>query len=287
LSLPFAVERTHPTVTTVRMDDISAGWQQWFLLRSDAHHDNQYCDHELEKKHLDEAKDRNAGILDWGDLFCVMGGKWDKRADPRQLPEAIRNADKPYQDAVVAYNAAFYEPYALNWVMLAIGNHESEFAKRHETNLVERLAERLKVHGSPVQVGGYQGWVRFMFQWNQTKQKSVRLRYTHGYGGGGPVTKDVIQSHRQMAFLGNADILVSGHTHDKWHVRDRQEILDVNGRPVLVDVDCIKCGSYKDEYSAGTGWACTKGFGPKPLGGWWLRFWLEGDTILREVVEAR
>jgi len=282
------IERTHPTVVTVRVSDIRPGWEQWALLRSDAHHDNALCDQALEKRHLEEAKARGAWIFDFGDLFCAMQGKWDKRADQDQMRPELREARKgKYSDAMVDYGARFYEPYAENWVLLAPGNHEESYWQKHETNLTERLAERLKAAGSPVQVGGYQGWVYFMFTIRKAQRRAARLRYTHGYGGGGPVTRDTIQAQRQLAYLGNADILVSGHTHDQWHVVARQEILDHSGKPKLSDVDCLKCGGYKCEYAPGTGWAASKGLPPKPLGAWWLRFFVEGDEIRREFVRAK
>jgi hypothetical protein len=60
-------------------------WEQWVLLRSDVHHDNPKCNQALEKQHLDEAAEYDAPIIDNGDLFCAMQGKWDKRADKAAL----------------------------------------------------------------------------------------------------------------------------------------------------------------------------------------------------------
>ncbi len=283
----FTVARDHPTALSVRMDGIVPGWEQSFLLRADAHHDNAYCDQAMEKRHLEETKERGAGILDFGDLFCAMQGKFDKRADQDQMRPELRSAGKlQYGDALVKYAGEFYAPYAQNWVLLAPGNHEDGYKQRYETDLTERLAERLNAAGSAAQVGGYQGWVRFCFTSRTTVRQCIRLRYTHGYGGGGPVTRDVIQAQRQLAFLGNADILVSGHTHDAWHLTARQEILDVKGKPQLIDVDCLKCPGYKDEYGPGRGWAASKGLPPKPKGAWWLRFYYRNETIHREFTRA-
>ncbi len=44
------------------------------------------------------------------------------------------------------------------------------------------------------------------------------MAYHHGYGGGGPVTKDVIQTNRRAVYLPDANIVISGHTHDRWIV---------------------------------------------------------------------
>lgn len=262
------LERTGPTVLTVRLNVDSTPWEQWFLLRSDAHHDNLQSNHKLERAHLDEAIARNAGILDFGDLSCAMGGKWDRRADPRQFREELRIN---YLDSLVRYNAGFYEPYASNWLMMSPGNHEMGIRKHHETDLVERIAERLRAAGAPVESMPYAGWVRFMFT-RGTQRESVRLRYTHGYGGGGPVTRDVIQSARQAVYL-DADIVVSGHTHDQWEMPIMRERLNQAGNPELEEMTFIKCGGYKDEFSAGDGWAVEKGLPPKPQGAYWLRFY--------------
>lgn len=288
--LPFTTERTGPTVLTVRLDAGAPDWEQWFLLRSDAHHDNSHARHDLERRHLEMAVERGAGILDFGDLFCAMQGKWDKRSDRRQLRPELAFGD--YLDELVTYNARFYEPFASHFVMLAPGNHESGVRKRHETDLTERLAERLRSAGSPVERMPYAGWVRFMVT-RQTQRESIRLRYTHGYGGGGPVTRDVIQTARQAVYL-DADIVVSGHTHDQFIVPIMRERLNSAGTPEVDEMTFVKCGGYKDEYSGGDGWAVEKGLPPKPPGAAWLRFYREarrkpetGTRIRWEVTLAR
>jgi hypothetical protein len=49
LKLAYTVEHTHRNVATVRMGGIYSGWEQWFLLSSDRHHDNPECDQKLER----------------------------------------------------------------------------------------------------------------------------------------------------------------------------------------------------------------------------------------------
>ena len=51
-----------------------------FLLIADTHFDSIKCDRKLLKKHLDQAKEKNAKIFIFGDWFDCMGGKWDKRS---------------------------------------------------------------------------------------------------------------------------------------------------------------------------------------------------------------
>ena len=59
---PFRVERKSRNIHVVHMDIGSMKDERWFLLSSDRHHDNPHSDHELELKHLREAKKRGAGI---------------------------------------------------------------------------------------------------------------------------------------------------------------------------------------------------------------------------------
>lgn len=284
MSLPFAIERSDQKVLTVRMDDIRAGWHQWILLRSDAHHDHIDCEVELEKKHLDQALERNALILDLGDLFDVMSTRKDERGDKSHLPEPIRMSAKPYMNAVLDYVGEFYEPYAANWGMLSPGNHET---KHKDFDLTQLLGERLRAKGSPLEVMPYEGWVRFMFRWNGTKQKSYRLWYTHGYGGGGAATKGVGQNHRQLAFLGNVDFLVNGHVHNQYWVTDAKESLDVNGKVVENRVECLRTPGYKNEKRTGNGFSPEKGHHLKVRGAWWLYFFCEEDQIQYEVRQAK
>lgn len=267
--MDFQVEKLHPTVTVITMRPTDRSWDQWFLLRSDAHHDNLLNCRELETLHLEQAVERRAGILDFGDLFCAMQGKWDKRADLTQCrPE---HQVPRYLDALVDTAAEYYGPYAANWALLGLGNHETSIVDHHQTSLTERLAERLRSKGSPVVVGTMRGWVVFRFEYQTTHRQSYTLHYHHGYGGGGPVTRDTIQSNRQMVYT-DADILASGHTHDAWSMPIRRERLLHNYAPESRDVEVIKCGGYKDEFTSGTGFATRQGRGPKPLGAYWLRF---------------
>lgn len=286
MAVPFVVERTADTVVTLRFDDLKPGDERWVLLRSDAHHENIGCDQKLEKKHLDEAKARGAAILDFGDLFDAMNASDDKRAEKSHLPIELRNTEKPYVSALLDYSGKFYEDYADNWALMSSGNHETGFSKRREICLTTHLAERLKSKGSPVEVGSYQGWVRFMFKWRNT-QASKRLWYHHGWGGASPTTKGIGHTQRQMAYLGNADFIVNGHVHNCYYMTDVQHSLDKNGKSVFGDVECLRCPGYKREFDTGNGWAVEKGHGPRPLGAWWLVFSLEDDQIRHDIRRAK
>jgi hypothetical protein len=265
------------------------GDEQWVLLQSDVHWDNPMCDRAMLEKHWKLAKERNAPILDNGDFFCAMQGKWDKRSNKDDLREEHRSAD--YLDALVRTAADALEPYKHLLTLRGMGNHETGVLKRHETNLTERLVERLKMRKSPyVALGGYSGFVVFQITINQTRRFPLKLYYNHGYGGGGPVTRGVIQTNRQAVYLADADFVWTGHTHDTWSMPIAR---------VKLNQDCSKVehtrqlhfrtAGYKEEYRDGYGgWHIERGGPPKPVGAAWLRIWSPNHHEFDyELTEAR
>lgn len=273
VNLPFTISSgASRNVVVLDHRVIGSDWEQWYLLRSDAHWDNPDSNQDLQKQHLDEAIERKAGILDFGDLFCAMQGKYDKRSSKSKVREE-HQVDN-YLDSLVSTAADFHEPYAHNWVCQGSGNHETSIMKIHETNLLERLAQVLRDRtGAVFPLTGYTGWVWFRFRRGGNKF-AKRLWHCHGYGGGGPVTKDMIQRNRQQGYI-DADIMCSGHTHDQWVTYDVRMKLDSNGLVKRNRMAYVKCPTYKDEYKTGAGgWHIETGKPPKPLGAYWLRFYL-------------
>lgn len=285
-----SVEKPAPTVVRANIQfKQGKNAEFWALLRSDAHHDSAYCDRALEKRHLEQARDRGAAIIDLGDSLDLMQNKGDPRSDRSQIrTEHLANA---YFDKVIEEAGAFYAPYAENWLFMSPGNHEAEVVNRHGTCPTTRLAEQLRCRAkgkTPLTTGTYQGWIQFNFKWGVRHASTYRLRYTHGAGGGAgaPVTKDLIQANRVLSHTENADFIVSGHVHESWYVIQPREYLDEGGTPRVRNVALIKTGTYKDEFSPGGGWAVQRGHSPKPLGAWWLRFFQRGDRVLYEVIRA-
>jgi hypothetical protein len=284
-ALPFKTEHTDRNVLTVRIPvKTTLKWEQRFLLRSDAHHDNPKCDQDLERRHLEEAKACKAGVLDFGDLFDAMQGKGDRRATKAALRAELRR--DAYFDALVSTAADFYEPYAHNFLMIGRGNHETSVTQKIEIDMTERLVGVLNNRaGSRIQAGGYTGWVRFMFSRNGGDRKSRILWYTHGSGGGGPVTQDITSSHRQRAYI-NADMIVSGHSHDAWYSEVVERGLSSAGKQKSRPIHLVKIPTYKDDYGDGySGWHVDTGKPPKPLGAWWLRFWWDGRRGLQTEIK--
>jgi len=286
----FTLEKgVSPNVVRVKLD-CNKTKEHWFLLRSDAHFDNPHNDRELEKKHLDEALEKGAGILDCGDLFCAMGGKWDPRSNKAGVRPEHQTGD--YLDALVRTAADFYQPYAKNWVMFGLGNHETSITRRHETNLSERLAAILRDRtGAPCFVTGYSSWVKFQFTLCSRVMTARTLWAMHGYGGGGPVTVDNIQAQRQNAYVEGADIMWSGHTHDRWAREFCKIGITQDGEVFQRNLWYVKSATYKNEFGSGIGgWHVETGKPPKPLGAWWLKMTyykekVKGTTHARVLTE--
>ena len=268
---------------------LKPGNSKWFLLTSDRHHDNAHCSRALEKKHLDEAVERDAHIIDIGDFFCAMQGKWDRRADTTQLrPEYIGGN---YLDLLVDEATKFFGPYADRFLQISPGNHETSILKRHETNLTERLVERLnqKSGDHKIHVGGFSGWVRFQLAYQSGKNsRAFNFYYHHGYGGGGPVTRGVIQTNRMATYLPDAHFVYTGHTHDEWLVPIQRARLSQAGKPYQDTQTHIRTPGYKDEFDDGEGgWHIERGGPPKPTGACWLRFYFLNKEFRHEIVAAR
>jgi hypothetical protein len=258
-------------VVSVPVDLSKAGSEAWFLLRSDAHHDNAHCDRKMELRHLEQALERDAGIIDNGDLFCVMNGKWDRRSDQTQLRPEHRGNN--YLDLVVEEAAEFYAPFAKNFILLGHGNHETSILQHHQVDMTQRIAALLNAnHGGDVRCHGYHGWVKFKTT-RGNQRRCINLYRHHGYGGASPVTKGVIRTARMAVYLPDAHIVVTGHDHNEWlfHIA-RHRISDL-GRTYQDEQVHLDIPGYKRACSMGdSNWEAVKGFAPQTCGAAWLRF---------------
>lgn len=233
-----------------------------FLLLSDIHWDNPNCKRDLLIEHLEQAKAKKAGVFIFGDLFCAMQGKYDPRGSKVGIRPEHNVAN--YLDAIVSDAIEFFLPYKDILLLVTPGNHETSILKRQETDLTGRFCQ-----GVGCLTSAYSGWVRLNIK-RSTAMRAVNIAYHHGYGGGGPVTKDVIQASRKAVYLPDAEVIVSGHTHDRNIFPIARVHLQACGRQVISEQIHLKLGTYKDEYTEGQGWAIEKGMPPKPLGGVWL-----------------
>lgn len=285
----WTCEALAPNIHRITIDLVRVGDEQHVLCQTDVHWDNPKCDRETFRRHLDEARDRDAPILDNGDFFCAMQGRWDKRANKNDLRPEHQVAT--YLDSLVTTAAKDLEPYRDLLTVRGRGNHEQAIAKKHETDLIDRLVERLKVAGAPhVYTGGYSGFIVFRIRYAYTRIRPFKLFYHHGHGGGGPVTRGVIQTNRQAVYLADADLVWTGHTHDQWSLPIAR---------VRLNADCtavehtrqthFRGAGYKEEFGSGYGgWHVERGGPPKPVGASWLVFKFASRTggVECEVREA-
>lgn len=253
------------------------GWEWWCLLRADAHHDNPKCNQDLERYHLNQAVERGAGIVDAGDLFCAMQGKYDHRSSKGSVrPE--HQVDN-YLDALVTTAADFYQPYSKNFISIGVGNHETKILEKLETNLCERLISCLNDRtGSTISNGGYGGLVQFYFQTygknSRGNGKLFSLYYYHGHGGGGNRTKGTGKWVDNALMYPDADIILTGHIHEQYVIRHERIRWNSQGRKYKDTQYHVQVPTYKDAYGDGTGgWWVETGKGPRPLGGMWLKFY--------------
>lgn len=272
--------RQSPSVIVLDLEECGgASAPAWFLLRSDAHHDAVHSDRDLERRHLEQAKALGAYILDIGDLFDCMQGKYDKRADREALREEYRHG--PYLDRLVDVAVERYLPFAERWLLMSPGNHETSVARHNDTNLTERLYARLKPAAPLLQMGTYSGFVRIRVRVQGSRRGSLTIAYHHGYGGSAPVTRGVIQSNRMAITYPDAEIVWSGHTHTEFYVSLARTRITSSDTVTRDEQLHIKSPGYKRNLGVGDGWEVEKGFMPQSLGAWWLKVWVErvDDTL--------
>jgi hypothetical protein len=211
-----------------------------------------------------------------------MQGKWDPRGSKSDIrPE---HNTKDYLDAIVHTAVEFFSPYADMITVIGRGNHESSILKRHETDILNRFVDLMNLTArpeQPIKVGGYGGWIRFMFnRENSNDRQTIKMKYYHGSGGGGIVTKGMISNQRRQAHTQGADIIWSGHVHENVQATFVAEYLNEAGNIKFKETEHIITSTYKEEYGDGHGgWHIERGAPPKPLGGAWLEFYNEAGDI--------
>jgi UDP-2,3-diacylglucosamine pyrophosphatase LpxH len=277
-----SIERASDDCLIVRYDDWFSGAERWHLLISDVHWDNPHCDRDLFHKLMKQAKERDARVSIFGDFFCAMQGKADKRSDKSSLRPEHQGSN--YFDLLVDTAVDDIAPYRAYILEITDGNHETAVRKNHEIDLVERLCKQLGVYH-----GGYSGFIKFLFSRGKSGKASKTLFYHHGSGGGGVVTKGVIQTNRRAVWLPDADIIVSGHVHESWVMELPRQRLSATGQTYFDTQYHIQLATFKQEHTLSGGWHIERGAPPKPLGGWWLRWYFDSSkwgNVGMEIIRA-
>ena len=96
--MEYTVKRLSGLAIEVRIN-FNYGEKYPFLLTSDHHFDSTKCDREKLKKHHNLAKEKEAGIFCFGDLFDVMQGRSDRRGSKEDLRSEYSGGN--YYDLVV------------------------------------------------------------------------------------------------------------------------------------------------------------------------------------------
>ena len=255
------------------------GWEQYILLTSDWHWDNAHCDLDKLAGDLNLAVERKAPIMAFGDVFCLMQGRYD----PRRARSGMRSSldVDNYLDEVVNQASEWMEPYAECMALATRGNHEISNMRNNETDVIERWCERLRWNGSGVMTGGIGGWV-FIRGILNGKSQTLRLAYHHGAGGGGAATKGTPKHGKRAQYLPQADIVVSGHIHERWSVTNVQEMISTQGNRSLKDQTHLSLPTYKQEYDpSGYDFHNLNERPPKPIGGCWLRLSMSNKGVLQ------
>lgn len=289
----WIVEKNSDVCVTISIPfDKRADWEQWVLMTADRHIDNIHSNIEMQKRHLDLAKQRNAIVIDAGDLFDAMQGKSDRRSSKSSIrPENVRS---DYINSLQELAYDILSPYSKQIAVLFEGNHETGILKHLEYNMHSALCRDLRRDGSQVVHMGYRGYVRFRFVSRVSNNSFMLTAYVlHGSGGGGPVTKGVIQTNRRAVYLPDANIVFSGHIHEAWVLPVMRSRLLSTGQERIDKQYHIQIPTYKDEFTGlSGGYHHENGRPPKPIGAWWLRFFHEyvapgHGHIQFDITEAR
>jgi predicted phosphodiesterase len=277
----WTTTHTHRNVTQINLSySRTSRWSQRVLITSDRHWDNPKSKQALQKKHLEQALRYNAPVIDAGDFFCMMQGKYDPR---KELGDVRPEHNVPeYLDAIVNTADVFFSPYAHIFAVLGQGNHDWNILKRCGTNVVERFAERMRTSGGTVRNGGISGWVQFVFRRkNETKSGTRRfsLHYSHGTGAAGGVSRGTQGAARRAAMLDCADFVVSGHIHENWMIEVPRHGVTAKGVPYIKPSFHMAIPTYKEEFVDGAeGFHNENERPPKPIGAWWLEFTYDRET---------
>jgi predicted phosphodiesterase len=267
------ISQKHDAVIRIDISDYDINWKQHILFLSDIHLDSPYCDRKLLSKQLDEAIEKNALIFIAGDLFDGMQGRDDPRRTYAELKEKYKGVN--YFDLILNDAVEFFKPYKDNLAMIGYGNHEYSVLHHNGTDLVQRFVGAMRGLGSPIVVGGYGGFIRIgaYQRLSKTPYANLRIFYNHGGGGEAPVTKGMIQTNRQAAYIRGCDVVWNGHNHQEYI--SHQATLELNNKDNVVQsmVAYIRTPGYKNEYGNDEngyhGFAATRMLAPTPRGCVW------------------
>ena len=263
----------------------------WVLNVSDVHYDSKNCDRKLLKKHFDFIKSVNGKIIINGDWLDVMGMKHDPRSIPNDIRPEYMKPGASYLDLVIEDSFEFLKKYKDNLLLIGYGNHETNIVKRQQIDPLKWLVKLLHAKGSNVMLGCYTGALILGFNINGTDRRTSKIFYHHGYGGNAKRSKGVLNADLDIGQNPWADIITSGHDHQKWHLPYMvKDLDDKNNKWRKRKVDILKTGSYKKK-SEGFGWEVEKNFNEPTLGGYFIKYKYKHEETTKllttEIIEAK
>lgn len=239
---------------------------------SDLHWDNPKCDRDKLKRHLDYCLENKILVFINGDFFCVMQGKGDKRGNKSDIRPEHNNAK--YLDSIIETAVEWFSPYAEILTVIGYGNHETSIIKYQETDVLQRFVDLFNYKNkSNVFTGGYGGWLLLKLNRNGNTYMSCLVKYFHGSGGGGVVTKGAINQTRALEMYEGMDVFLLSHIHENSSRNDVRETFVYNQGKRYYEIQQKQIhlaitGTYKEEYGDGSkGWHVERGAPIKPVGG--------------------
>lgn len=255
-------------IVAVRYDVKDTSFRRLALLLSDLHIDSMNCDRDLMHTILAKAAKLGCPILIFGDLFCAMQTRNDRRGSKSAVLPELNGSD--YLDRLVDFAHEQLEPYAKNIVFVGDGNHETSVKRHNETNILARLVRQMNAESSAdIMYGGYRGFIRYYFNISKTQRASHTMAYHHGHGGAAKRSKGVLDFDiAQSAY--HADSYIYGHLHTAITGRLIRQEVTQGGRIVNRVIRHIRLPSMQGESQ----WSIEKGMTPLCMGGSFVEFYL-------------
>ena len=202
-----------PKIVKYVVPDITMSNPIYIYLLFDAHYFSSQCDVSLLRRTIREIADNpRAHVIIGGDFFDAILPS-DRRFDFNILPkEALENLhDLKCMNTVMIKKAIeLLKPIQNKVIVYITGNHEETAARKFFIDIAGEVGEALNF---PVM--GYHAYIilSFLRKSNNSTRGKLRIYAHHGWGYGRlPGSK--INNLLKMSWDIDADIYISGHTHD-------------------------------------------------------------------------